>query len=419
MGLLIQASSPGRADFLNTHQDYKFLPVVPVAINLRTYLSAQSLNDKVITIKSLDLEQYNEPSFDSFKIQENEILEKGFFGNYFRGIVNVIIKKGHLKQLQGLKILVQSELPIGSGLASSAALEVAFTALLNSVCNLGFTKQDIAEIAFIAETEEVGVPCGRLDQYGVTFGGIMNLECQPPYNVESLPFTDLTFAIIDSGIRHSTGNIHPIRQAELNSGLKMLMENPRLSRPLRAKLGYRFDQPKWKTIREEELNDFLSEVDEKAMMRLLFTIKMQKLTEFALKILRCERISSEDLRFTLEKEKWEHITQYPRSEREYWILGEVMNKQQSLLRDLYDVSLPEIEDICTTALEIGAYGVKISGAGKGGSVIALVKDAKLGQKVITACLSTGAKKGWVSTIGDGVNVQSLKEASYHRKKTIV
>ncbi|MFQ6094516.1 MAG: galactokinase [Candidatus Bathyarchaeia archaeon] len=401
----IVVSCPGRADFLNTHQDYKGLPVVPVAINLRTYLYAKPLKKQVFTIKSLNLEEYDEPSTDTFEIKENEMLEGKFFGNYFRGIVNVIAKQGLIRKLRGMEITVKSEIPIGSGLASSAALEVAFARLLNHVCKLGYTKRDLAEIAFTAETQEVGVPCGRLDQYGVSYGGIIKLECRPPYRVETLPFSDLTFAIIDSGIRHSTGDIHPKRQAEISMGLKSLMESRTVPEALKAKLGYRFDQPMWEEISEEEIEGFLSILDETTRSRLLFTVKMQRLTELALKILRFEKASKGEIVRNLGEERWSLIQKSASDERNHRILGEVMNEQHSLLRDLYDVSLPEIEEICSAALDAGAYGAKISGAGMGGSIIALVRDDKIGRDVIDACLSVGAKKGWVSRVGEGVRIE--------------
>jgi len=409
MSTWIVVSSPGRADFLNTHQDYKGLPVVPVGINLRMYLFAKPSEKNVFTIKSLDLERCNEPSTDVFEIKKNEMLSGSFFGNYFRGVINVLVQQGLKKKLRGMDITVKSEIPIGSGLASSAALEVAFTELLNHVCSLGFTKKDLAEISFAAENREVGVPCGRLDQYGVAFGGIIRLECRPPYEVENLPFNGLTFAIIDSGIRHSTGDIHPKRQMEINAGLKVLMESQSLPESLKAKLGHKFDEPRWEEISEEDIEDSLSILDDRAKRRILFTIRMQKLTEFALRVLRFEKISGKELALKLGKEKWRLIQRLPVNKRSYRILGEVMNMQHSLLRDLYDVSLPEIEDICSSALEAGAHGAKISGAGMGGSIVALVENEELGKKVIEACLSAGAKNGWVSKIGEGVRVEQRSQ----------
>ncbi|HIE18566.1 TPA: GHMP kinase, partial [Candidatus Bathyarchaeota archaeon] len=286
----ILVSSPGRADFLNTHQDYKGLPVVPVAIDLRMYLYGEVTDSKRFNVESLDLERYGEPSVDSFEIEINRMQERKFFGNYLRGVVNVLVKRGLAEKLRGMNVTIKSEIPVGSGLSSSAALEVGFAYLLNIAYGLGLKKKDLAEIAFAAENREAGIPCGRLDQYGVAFGGIIKLECRPPYRVEPLLFRDLTFAIIDSGIRHSTADIHPKRQEDINRGLKALMERSDVSGELKRLLGYRFDEPQWEKIGEDELDDFLGILDERARRRILFTLRMHRWTEFALKVLRGEKI---------------------------------------------------------------------------------------------------------------------------------
>jgi galactokinase len=404
----IIASAPARADFLNTHQDYKGLPVVPVALNLRTSLTARPLSGYAFAIRSLDLEKSNEDTIEIGKT--TDLREVGFFGNYFRGVLNVIAEQGLIKRVRGMDITVQSEIPIGAGLASSAALEVAFTALLNYTYRLGLSKRDLAEIAFKAENEQLGIPCGRLDQYGVTHGGIIRLECRPPYKIDALPFTNLTFAIVDSGIRHSTSDIHPKRQAEINRGLKILMENKLTPRELKARLGFRFDQPKWDAISENEIEYLLEDLlDDYSRRRILFTIRMNRLTDLGLKILGLVRVSHQEIVSVVGQEACDRVDNAPLSKRANWILGEVMNKQHALLRDLYDVSLPLIEDLQSAALEAGAYGAKISGAGMGGSIIALVEDEESGKRVVDACLSAGARSGWVSSIGQGVNVQSSSE----------
>ncbi|MEM2610673.1 MAG: galactokinase family protein, partial [Candidatus Bathyarchaeia archaeon] len=348
-------SSPGRADFLNTHQDYKGLPVVPVAINLRLYISAKLSGDKTFNVRSVDLERLGEPCMDSFDVGVNDMLRGRFFGNYLRGVVNVLVKKGFGDKIRGMDLTVRSEIPIGSGLASSAALEVAFTELLNHAFNLGLSRKDVAEISFAAENVEVGIPCGRLDQYGSAFGGIIKLDCRPPYDVEPLPFRDLTFAIIDSGIRHSTGEIHPRRQMEINAGLETLMKSNAVPRELKAKLGYRFDQPRWEDIGEEEIQDYLSILSEPSRKRILFTLRMHRLTMVALRVLRFEGVTAEDLISNLGEESWRRVQKGPSEEFSYRILGEIMNAQHALLRDLYDVSLPEIDHICDAALNAGAY----------------------------------------------------------------
>lgn len=405
------ASAPARADFLSTHQDYKGLPVVPVALDLRTYLTAKPAEGNIITVKSEDLERLHEPSTDSFQVKQNEILEKGFFGNYFRGALNVIAELGAIDRIRGLNITVRSDIPIGSGLASSAALTVAFVALLNKRFDLGYERKELAEIAYVAESQRVGTRCGRLDQYGVTFGGVIKLDCKSPYTVEQLPFTNLTFAIADSGIRHSTQDVHTERQTEINRGLKALMEHKATPRELKNKLGYTYDQPKWLEISERDIEDFLSVLDEEAKRRILFTLKMIGLTDVALKILRQERVSEEEVVSNLGKETWSRVQEVVSDEADYMLLGYAMNKQHALLRELYDVSLPKIEDMWAAAMAAGAYGAKISGAGMGGSIIALVKDEEIGKRVVNACQSVGAENGWVSRVAEGVRVGSQVSSS--------
>jgi len=398
----VAISSPGRADFLNTHQDYKGLPVVPVAINLRMYLYGEVTDSGKMYVKSLDLEKRGEPSVDSFGIGVNLMLGGKFFGNYLRGVVNVLVKRGFSEKLRGVNVTIKSEIPIGSGLSSSAALEVGFAHLLNIACGLNLGKKEIAEIGFAAENLEAGIPCGRLDQYGVAFGGVIKLECRPPYRVEPLPFRDLTFVIVNSGIRHSTADIHPKRQNEINRGLKTLMKSSEVPEELKRLLGYRFDEPRWEKLSEENLGDYLSILDNDSRKRIIFTLRMNRWTEIALKILRREDISNTEGMIIFGGKRWRKIRSSTGIERSYMILGEVMNEQHLLLRDLYDVSLPELDDICNAALDAGAYGAKISGAGMGGSIIALVRDEKMGRRVIEECVRAGAREGWISQVGEGV-----------------
>jgi galactokinase len=398
-------SAPARADFLNTHQDYKGLPVVPVGLDLRIFLTARPVGSSTITVRSEDLQEYDEHSTDSFQVGQNEILEKGFFGNYLRAALNVIVERETKNRIRGLEISVRSNIPIGSGLASSAALTVAFVALLSHQFNLGYDRRKLAEIAYIAESERVGTHCGRLDQYGVSFGGVIKLNCKPPYRVDRLPFTNLTFTVADSGIRHSTQDVHPKRQLEIDRGLRTLMASKNIPRRLRARLGYTFNQPDWHALSEKMLEPFLSTLDDEAKKRILFTIRMNRSTDLAIKILRNKRITGREVVSTLGGEVANRIRKTPRHRRDYLALGEAMNKQHALLRDLYEVSMPKIEHMCSAALEAGAYGAKLSGAGMGGSIIALVEDERIGLNVVDACLSVGAKNGWVSRVGEGVRVE--------------
>jgi len=356
--------------------------VVPAALNLRTYCRGKP--SQSFRIKSLNLERMGEDSEDNFEVKVNP-MERGWFGNYFRGVVNVLLRRGY--PIGGMEVTVESEVPVGSGLSSSAALEVSFLKLLDSTYGLGLSKREIAELAFEAETKEVGVPCGRLDQYGCSFGGIIKLECRPPFNVEELPARNLIFAVIDSGIRHSTGEIHPVRQREINEGLEILAE--------RVKgLGRTYNTVEWERLKEEELAPYLDELPPKPRMRILFTLREQRSTELGLRILRGEAIP--------EKERVQLFGPMGKKLEGLKLLGELMNQQHALLRDLYEVSLPQLERLREACLEAGALGVKLSGAGMGGSLIALVETEEVGKKVVEEAIGEGARAGWVSGIGEGV-----------------
>lgn len=381
------ASAPGRADFLNTHQDYKGLPVVPVAVRLRTHVSGRVRGDSEFKVASLNLKDSGERFTDSFHAG-SPLLGGGWFGDYFRAVVNVLAKEGYFGGARGAEVWVESEVPIGSGLSSSAALEVAFLTLLNGLYGLELSTRDVAELAYLAEHDEMGIPCGRLDQYGSAFGGVILLECRPPFRVERLPPGELLFAILDSGVRHSTALIHPERQREIEEGLKTLM-GMNIPAEVKAKLGYRYFEPRWEEISLDELEPYFERISDVAVRRILFTLKMQRSTEVAVKIIRGESPSGVD----------SEVLERTRGLSKMEALGEVMNYQHELLRDLYEVSHPKLEAIRDAVVGAGAYGAKLSGAGMGGSLIALVSE-DVAEQVLKAGVEAGAARGWVSPPGE-------------------
>jgi galactokinase len=368
---------------------------------------------------SLDLEKKGEEHTDVFTIKENlKYDKKGFFGNYLRAVAKVALFRGRKQVAKwsfGLRVVIASEVPVSAGLASSAALEVCFATLLNKAYNLSLSEKGLAEVGFQAENVELGIPCGRLDQYGSSFGGVTLVECRPPYNVKRISFKDPCFVVVDSGMRHSTAEIHPVRQSELNRGLRALIENKSITGGLRQKLSPSYSEAKWSELSEEELSPYLSTIDEVAKRRILFTLRMQRSTELALSIM--ERgIGIKELTAKAEKTpgligslQLGKIRTSDSRTRTLQLLGSVMNYQHLLLRDLYDVSLPEVEKIRETMLGTEAHGVKISGAGLGGSLIALVGNKSRGQVTLEAGLKAGAKQGWVSSVGDGARIEDSKD----------
>lgn len=388
------SSAPGRADFLNTHQDYKMLPVVPVAIEKRTFVVCSKLDKPgVVRVKSLTLEREGVDSEDVFQSDDVKLIEGKWFGNYFRSIHMLFSKKyGMLKT--GLSIYVDSEVPVASGLASSAALHVSLAAMYAKLLNLNMSRMELAELAYEAEHNVMAIPCGRLDQYASSYGGVIKLDFKPAINVEEFDGSGLIFVIADSGIRHSTAEIHPVRQSELNMAIRMLRES-KIPKPLSKMLDGDYASIEWRLLEENALGDYLSTLPQRLANRIIFTLRMQKSTEAALEILKYRKV---------RKTSWNRLgLKYT----EDWLeaLGEIVNMQHILLRDLYEVSHPKLEEMRNAALEAGALGVKISGAGMGGSLLALVKTLRDAAMVENTLINSGASSVFTTGVGKGVSAE--------------
>lgn len=396
------ASAPGRLDFLNTHQDYKGLPVVSVGVNLRTYI-ALSRARRVSRIFSLNLAEIGLEHEDEFIVPDPPLREGKWFGNYLRASVKALFRLGI--QIDNFNALIYSEVPVASGLASSAALLVSFVAGLNELFSISLTRKQVAETAYIAEHDVMGIPCGRLDQYGSAFGGIIRIETRPPFRVESLPWLNGVFIVMDSGIRHSTADIHPVRQREINEGLKILLNMKGLPDDLRDKLAERYDLVKWDEISIDEIQPYLEQLPETPRKRILYTLLAHRTTEIALDIMRGKKIDLNELRRLLGS-KWEKQIDKAlgRDDMREALVGIIMNYQHCLLRDLYDLSLPRLEKIWKASLEAGAYGSKLSGAGLGGSLIALSRSSNA-EKIVKASILAGARMAKTVLIDEGYRIE--------------
>jgi len=397
----VVSSAPGRIDFLNTHQDYKGLPVVSIGIDLRTYIAVSRIPGRKSRIISINLLRERRKYMDSFNV-DNIVLRNGkWFGNYIRSSVKAL--KEIYRDIDGFNALIYSDVPVAAGLASSAALLVSFIGAMSELYGFNLSKKDIAELAFHAEHDIMGIPCGRLDQYGSSFGGILKIETRPPYNVEELPILNGVFIVLDSGIRHSTADIHPRRQAEINEGLRILLQMNDLKENIMEKLSDKYYAVKWDEIKYEELLPYMMRLPDTPRRRIEFTLKMHESTLLALNIIR-GNIPDLDKIVTILGSEWrDEVERALNSDNPGpALIGVIMNYQHVLLRDLYDVSLPELERIRNAALAAGALGVKLSGAGLGGSLTALAKDLKDAENILGKGLENGAKRGWIVKVDTGL-----------------
>ncbi len=389
-------SAPGRLDFLNTHQDYKGLPVVAVGVNLRTYVAIKKIYNEFCEVFSENIGLR-----DEFSIVETNLVRGKWFGNYLRA--SIIALKKHGYDITGCKAYIYSDIPIASGLGSSAALTVAFITALDAEFGLKLSKKDIAELAFEAENQIMGIPCGRLDQYASSYGGVILINTRPPYNVSELNFDKGLFIVVDSGIRHSTADIHPNRQKEIEDGLRKLLSKE-LPNHIRGKLGYKFWEPKWDELSEDELKLYLTDLDRIPLNRILFTLKMHRSTMLAIKIMNGIKIMEDEISAAIEIGREVVQSILNSSDWDLRLLGAIMLYQHKLLSELYDVSLPELDKIVDEIVSAGAYGAKLSGAGLGGAVIGLVKDFEIGKRTLSRVVGSYAANGYIVSIDRGATV---------------
>lgn len=355
---LVKTSAPGRLDFLNTHQDYKGRPVVSVAVDLRT---------RVAVKEAARCEIASQNTGEHCVFSPGEPPNGRAFCDYVKAAVEALRRAG--VELRGFRGVLSSDVPIGAGMASSAALLVALTGALLRLAGRDPDLYAVAELAYVAEREVLGVPCGRLDQYGSAFGRVALIHTRPPVKVQQLDLPGGVFAVLDSGIRHSTAEVHTKRQVELSKAVEML----------RQTLGVRcegfWDFP-WHLLYGRE--DAVEQLPEPMRSRVVFTLEMEKSTERALELLRSPLAPPGEV---------------------LKAVGREMTLQHKLLAELYEVSLPRLDKLVEEAIDAGAYGAKLSGAGLGGVVIALAPDRETAEKIGRR---SSAERWWIVQVDEGL-----------------
>ncbi len=388
------SSAPGRLDLLNTHQDYKGLPVVGAAVRLRCYAALAPSGGSECVVASLNLRREGHRWIDRFDARRPGLglVPSRWFGRYFRAAVTVLCSSGI--PVPGFKVAVLSDVPVASGLSSSAALLNSVIAGATLLAGQRLSPGEIAELAYRAEHDVLGIPCGRLDQYTSAFGGVVLVRTRPPYGAERLRLDEAVFATSVTPVRHSTASIHPVRQAEIEEGLKALASQ-QLPERLRSKLGLRYWEPDWSSLSEEELAPYLRLVPRKPRMRILYTLRAHRSTLAALKAMRVGSIERGELVSAVGEELVERVA------RAAGVAGDsipavpavaaVMNYQHNLLRDLYEVSVEEVEAVRGACLKAGALGSKLSGAGFGGAIVSLCGRREDAARVVRESLRLGRR----------------------------
>src|SRR5579863_8605408 len=155
--------SPGRVNLIGEHIDYNGGLVMPCAITFGTYVLAATNDEGIFRFRSLNFQDELD-----IPVQYGYKKTKEYWYNYPLGIIDYFLKEHN--QVQGLDLLYYGDIPISSGLSSSASIEVVTAYMLNDLFECGYSKLELVQLSKEVENVFIGVNCGIMDQFAVAFG---------------------------------------------------------------------------------------------------------------------------------------------------------------------------------------------------------------------------------------------------------
>jgi galactokinase len=316
------ARGPGRANLIGEHTDYNDGFVLPMAINRDLWLALRARPDQRVRLWSLDFNEGNEFELDAV-MPDSE----GHWSNYLRGVAAHLAARQPLRY--GFDAVLHGTVPIGSGLSSSAALEVATAVALAAVNGLELTPAEIARITQQAENAFVGVPCGIMDQFvsaAAQKDHALLLDCRSLETEQVALPRDLRIVVSESGVSRSLAGVgYRERRAACEAAAE--------------------------AIGVPALRDVTPEMLEAAVLPHEIAKRARHVVEENGRVLAAVGALRSG---------------------EIAVLGELVSASHASLRDLYEVSIPELNLLVEIAESVpGCYGARLTGAGFGGCTIAL------------------------------------------------
>lgn len=325
----VSVTAPGRANLIGEHVDYQGGYVLPIAVDRFICGIGRKRSDNKIKLFSFN---YNE-SFETTPagISYNERVR---WANYIMGVIQEFKKLGY--PIPGMEVVFGGDVPAGSGLSSSAAVEVCTAVLLEKLCSIKVDPIELIKLARRAENEFVGVQCGIMDQFASYLSKENNallLNCNTlDYRYIPLKIDRYSFLLVDTKkTRSLSSSVYNERVESIKEALK--------------------------TIKKYEDVMFLTEIKDLNTYR-------DKLSEETFK--RARHIVEENNRVLLAVKKLEND--------DIEGFGTIMYESHTSLRDLYEVSCEELDFIVDFSTNFeGVKGARLTGAGMGGCTLVLLK----------------------------------------------
>lgn len=323
--------APGRVNLIGEHTDYNDGFVLPAAINLYTWIAVAPRDDRKLLIHSADYSESKE-----FSLDDPNPHPFNHWSDHPRGVTVALEKRGHL--LRGANVFIKGEVPIGGGLSSSAAIEVAMALAMQENSKLSIDRTELARLCQSAENEFVGTRCGIMDQFISCHGRkghAILLDCLS-LDYRLLPLDEeVKIVICNTMVKHELADSqYNARREECAAGTGQLAQRLSGVRSLRD-------------VTIDDLNRYCGDLPD-AVYR------------------RCRHVVSENARVVQAAEALE------RGGLEE--LGRLMAASHFSLRDDYQVSCVELDLMTELARKLeGVYGSRMTGGGFGGCTVNLVE----------------------------------------------
>jgi len=313
--------SPGRVNLIGEHTDYTYGYVMPLATDLHTSLEATPADDEVMI--------HSEALGEAGSFTIDDLTPDGDWLDYVKGCYAILQEEGY--EPTGFEGRLDGTLPLGSGLSSSASLELAVLAFLNEVSDLGLSREELATLGQRVENDFVGVSCGIMDQFAVALGQdghVLQIDTET-LEYDRIPIPDgVEIVVFHTGVEHElVDSEYNQRRKTVENALETL------------------DAPSSKAVSEDEI-DILPA---RQRQRLGYVVR--------------ENDRVERSRAALK-------------EGDIETFGELLVDAHRDIAANYEASCSELDYFVDKAIEVGAYGARLTGAGWGGSAIAIVDESE-------------------------------------------
>jgi galactokinase len=328
--------APGRVNLLGEHVDYNDGFVLPAAIDRATYIAFSPTGTDLSTLVAVDFNQrasFSPQTIPSKTQADGSPLPE--WAHYPAGVM-WSLNENQL-ETRGMNAVFASNVPRGSGLSSSASVEMAFMLAWQTFSDWMLPSMQRALLGQKAENQYVGVNCGIMDQFASACGvenKLLLLDCRS-LNWKTIPLPeDVAIVIADTTIRRKlTSGEYNKRRAACEEAVRLLKQDLRHIRSLRD-------------VSVEDFNRFADKLPEEVSKRARHVVE--------------EIERSNQAEALLEARNIQHF-------------GELMNQCHASLRDFYEVSSPELNVMASVAQSLdGCYGARLTGAGFGGCTVNLV-----------------------------------------------